>query len=54
MSEQKVKAISNFEGAEAGELSFKAGDVLTLLEKDDSGNAAPTSFFLVHQCWQIE
>ena len=37
MAERKVRAIADFEGTEAGELSLVEGDVLTLLEADDSG-----------------
>jgi hypothetical protein len=29
----QVRAIADFKGAEAGELSFVKGDILTLLEK---------------------
>lgn len=37
MQGQRVKALADFVGAEAGELSFKEGEIFVLLEKDTSG-----------------
>ncbi len=42
----KVKALADFKGTEAGELSFKEGEVFVLLEKGRSAVGAPANALL--------